>query len=555
MTPQNENNTTLVPAQAVPETTKAVTRFTAEHGREVGLPSPEAVNYMTSIANLLTRSALITPDMGTDPEQIKANAIAKMLVGRGLGITDPMQALQDIYIVKGKIFIGYPQMIGVMLRRGFRLEWLERSEKRAALKVEPPANYPMLPETFEFTIEDAQKAGLVRDGSQYRIRPRVMLTARVVSEAYRTTGGGSVYDPGEREEIEGGSNGHEAPFREAREENPFTVTAKAAENGTAAGTAPSVTTAISGKDAGVEKPPVEQSDSLPAADAASSAGSGSPTGQVKSPDPQPPVVQSGQLETVAPPAEKPRGRRATKPEPPKPEEAKDKLKQSAPPEGFKATDEDLPPNLSKPGPQLVPPKPELSQLERLRGLGAYLAERHKRDAAQADAAVRAFLKGFLSMETLPKPPNPHYETLPLWESFVREHGADLLANPHAEGQAAGNSWNQFVRHIDQWPEDMKALATSVAIQRFPAGVMDLIEFLELSGITEPGREMRIFLQVFRISREAVVKLRDTAAERKASLEHTVGSVDLEQATEADVLTAIAAAPVHSGQDDDWEEPR
>jgi len=97
-------------SRAVPDSMKAVTKFTAEHAREVGLPSPEAVNYMMSIANMLLNSALITLDMalpdneigrlkgmGHDADQISAlrnnyvrsNAMAKMLVGHEMGI-DPM---------------------------------------------------------------------------------------------------------------------------------------------------------------------------------------------------------------------------------------------------------------------------------------------------------------------------------------------------------------------------------------------------------------------------------------------------------------------------------
>ena len=51
----------------IPET-KAVTKFSAEHGQEVGLPSPEAVNYMMSVAKLITSTALIGNDMGADQQ-------------------------------------------------------------------------------------------------------------------------------------------------------------------------------------------------------------------------------------------------------------------------------------------------------------------------------------------------------------------------------------------------------------------------------------------------------------------------------------------------------
>ncbi len=216
-------NDELQPAKAVPETMKAVTKFTAEHAREVGLPSPEAVNYMMSIANMLLSSALITQDMalpdseigrlrgmGYTPEQItefrdkyvRSNAMAKMLVGHEMSI-DPMAALQDIDIVKGKIFVRYPQLIDQMIRKGFTVKWVERTNERAAIEVARPG---IDAETFEFTIQDAKQAGLTetKEGKEgmYQKRPRVMLSARAASEAYRMTGGrGNVYTPEEKDEI------------------------------------------------------------------------------------------------------------------------------------------------------------------------------------------------------------------------------------------------------------------------------------------------------------------------------------------------------------------
>lgn len=198
--------TQLQPAEAVPETGKAVTKFGAEHGREVGLPSPQAINFMVSTANLVLNSSLVTADMGTTVEQIKANAIAKMLVGHELGI-GAIQSLRDVDIVKGRIFVRYPQLIAQMLKLKFKLKWVERTHTRAALLVTPPEDYPMMEELFEFTIEDAKMAKLTeptRNGepSQYTKRPRVMLASRVVSEAYRMMGGGAnIYTTEERQEI------------------------------------------------------------------------------------------------------------------------------------------------------------------------------------------------------------------------------------------------------------------------------------------------------------------------------------------------------------------
>ncbi len=210
----------------VAEVGKALVKFTAVHAHEVGLPSPEAINFMFKLAGMLSCSALVGKDMGLSKDQVSrlrefgvtgeelekrdqtavvANGMGKMLVGRELGI-EPMAAWLDIDIVKAKIFIRYPQLHRLIEEKGWELEELERSHTRAAIKL---THKEKKPRTFEFTIEDAKMAGLTKRGgynndspSQYELRPRVMLWSRVISEAYRATGGkGSVYTPEEKQEI------------------------------------------------------------------------------------------------------------------------------------------------------------------------------------------------------------------------------------------------------------------------------------------------------------------------------------------------------------------
>ncbi len=211
---------------AVAETGKAITKYSAADAHEVGLPSPAALNFMFSVANMLYSSALVTKDMGLSKDQISrlqqfgiqgadleerdrkavvSNAMGKMLVGRELGI-EPMAALQDIDIVKAKIFVRYPQLHRLIEEKGWDIEELERSHTRAEIRLTHPSKRPR---EFEFTIEDAKMAGLTKRGgyngdspSQYELRPRVMLWSRLISEAYRATGGkGSVYSLEEKREV------------------------------------------------------------------------------------------------------------------------------------------------------------------------------------------------------------------------------------------------------------------------------------------------------------------------------------------------------------------
>lgn len=193
------------------------TKFTAEQAIELKLPTPDAINYFMGLSKLLMFSGLVTPDMISDGnvrsitpaivkqnmEEIKANMLAKMLVGWEMNI-GAFQALQELHIVKGRIFVAYPQLIRQMEElKGFKLTWIERSHLRAAVHCERP-NAPAV--EVEFTWEDAVKAGLTRsygnEPSQYEKRARIMLQARCVSELYRLTGGkANVYVEEERAEI------------------------------------------------------------------------------------------------------------------------------------------------------------------------------------------------------------------------------------------------------------------------------------------------------------------------------------------------------------------
>jgi hypothetical protein len=211
---------------ASPGQTKAVTlKYSAESAREVGLPSQEAISYMMSIASMLSDSALVTKDVlppdkdlaklrqaGWKEDEIqayttkiiKANMMAKMLVGREMGM-QAMESLQDINVVKGNIFVRYPQLITQIEKKGYEIDWMERSNTRAALQLTRNGKF----ETFEYLYEDAKAAGLTAplpsgEPSQYTKRPRVMLTARVASEAYRVTGGrANVYTVEEKPEVLG----------------------------------------------------------------------------------------------------------------------------------------------------------------------------------------------------------------------------------------------------------------------------------------------------------------------------------------------------------------
>lgn len=269
---------------------------------------------------------------------------------------------------------------------------------------------------------------------------------------------------------------------------------------------------------------------------------------------QPEVVQSGAPEAT--PAR--RGRKAA----PKPEgpAAMEALKQSLPPDSpvlamvkpaseiapkadpaagyFRATDDDLPANIAAAPHEPAAPK---SQVERLKAIEAQLAADHKKPLEAVGGPLRAFVKAFLG-GVLPKPPDPRYEAhLPLWESFARFYGAQLLSKPVESGEAAGGAWAVFVRKIDAWPLAFKVLASDMAAYHYPDSCTDLLEFLETDGLLAPDVNMWTFLQLLRIGRNALLAARDAATKRGVVLSQVVGKLNLDIASEKDVLSAVAGA--------------
>jgi hypothetical protein len=276
-------------------------------------------------------------------------------------------------------------------------------------------------------------------------------------------------------------------------------------------------------------------------------------------------------------------RRGRKPKPEGPA-AMEALKASAPPErsaapvqaaperlrpepdkqGFKATEDDLPSNIAaaphEPGkPVQSPEELPKSQADRLRAIESRLIrEHHPFIQAQVvknkekgiitttekivTGLLKVFVKSFLRVKELPKPPDPLYETHLLhWESFAASYGGQLLSKAAEEGEKAGDSWRLFVRRIDAWPKGFKNLAAETAIKYYPDEVMNLIEFLEQDGLTEPGEDMFAFLLLLRISRNALLAVRKAAVERKCSLVDVVGQLDFDAADEKAVLSAVAGA--------------
>jgi hypothetical protein len=194
------------------------------------------------IAQDLAKSAMFKAEPGKSvtPHQ----AFAKILIGRDLGIS-PTQALMGIDIVKGNI-----QLRGVLLASFVRkspdydYRVLEHDETHCKIEfTRCPAYRPLTAAdqwevvgVSEFSMEDAQKAGLVKDGSAWKAHPRNMVLWRAMSNGVKwycpdLLGGIPVYTEadsfeGTATEISTGSgDGSEPGWGDMSEENVAAVEA------------------------------------------------------------------------------------------------------------------------------------------------------------------------------------------------------------------------------------------------------------------------------------------------------------------------------------------
>lgn len=126
-------------------------------------------------------------------------AIVIIAAGRELGLA-PMTSLRLIHMIEGKVGLETQVMHAIVMRRvpGARIDFIERTEKKCIVEVEKPGHSPA---RFDFTIEEAEFAGLTRKPNwKYR---KAMLSNRARAAAcreYFPEACAGIYDP---EELEG----------------------------------------------------------------------------------------------------------------------------------------------------------------------------------------------------------------------------------------------------------------------------------------------------------------------------------------------------------------
>jgi hypothetical protein len=128
-------------------------------------------------SRLLAASSLVPDHLRNKPE----NVYLILLLGESLGL-HPAQALTSIAVIKGKPTMSAELMRAVVMREGHRFR-IDESTPTVARVTVARKEWPEDSSTFEFTVEDAKRAGL--GGDTYSKFPTAMLLARVTTQACR----------------------------------------------------------------------------------------------------------------------------------------------------------------------------------------------------------------------------------------------------------------------------------------------------------------------------------------------------------------------------------
>ena len=145
------------------------------------------VNEIPITTNTLAMLAT-TPAIPERYEGKVADMLAAVLYGREIGIP-PMQAINDLYLVDGKVSMSGKLMSDLVHGRGheLRISFTPKSTIVAAWRRDPYTKELHHAGDFTFTEADAKKAGLTENA--WKTYPQIMRTWRAITFACRTVFG------------------------------------------------------------------------------------------------------------------------------------------------------------------------------------------------------------------------------------------------------------------------------------------------------------------------------------------------------------------------------
>jgi hypothetical protein len=165
-------NGTTAPTQAVVDLQMWASELTAAYSIGKALASTDFVP-----ASLKTQSGGRPKEL----EQVAENVAACILAGKALGL-DPMNSIQNIFVVHGRPAMYARTMVALVLAAGHEVRRVEATEQRVVYRGRRKGETEWT--EVEWTITRASKAGYTGN-KKYQTDPIAMLTAKCQSEIAR----------------------------------------------------------------------------------------------------------------------------------------------------------------------------------------------------------------------------------------------------------------------------------------------------------------------------------------------------------------------------------
>ena len=125
------------------------------------------------------------------------SVLALMAVAQAEGL-HPATAARDYHIIQGKPALKADAMLARFQAAGGKVEWHKYTDQEVEGTFTHPNGGSL---TLSWTLDQAQRIGLVKPGSGWQKFPRAMLRSRVVSEGIRTVYPGCVIGTYSPEEV------------------------------------------------------------------------------------------------------------------------------------------------------------------------------------------------------------------------------------------------------------------------------------------------------------------------------------------------------------------
>lgn len=203
-----------------PQPTRAIakTQFQDSDWELVGVPSENALKALKAFCLGLVGTPFLPKSLVKDqtPDQQAGTMLAVCLTGREMGFS-AMQSLRNFWLSPdGRLGMYAEGLFALMLKNGAQFEWLQVDNQGAKLKTTRGKNIYV----SEFTIEDAQRAGLTGK-DVWKKFPRAMCKSRVGGDTFRTLfadlGGSQTYTKEEIMDMEEDGPGEYTSAREKAE--------------------------------------------------------------------------------------------------------------------------------------------------------------------------------------------------------------------------------------------------------------------------------------------------------------------------------------------------